>query len=90
MAGQAHGHALLNHTAQPCRYLVFGNSQAHDVAVFPDSGRVCVKLIGERYRRSARMADWDDVDSTGPTGHAPSPVTPALRFGCALIARVEA
>jgi uncharacterized cupin superfamily protein len=61
-AGQAVGHALLNHTSQPCRYLVFGNPQAHDVAVFPDSGRVNVRLMGESYRRSAKMEYWDNVD----------------------------
>jgi uncharacterized cupin superfamily protein len=66
-AGQALGHALLNHTSQPCRYLVFGNAQAHDVAVFPESGRVSVKLTGESYRKSARMEYWDNVDTTGPT-----------------------
>lgn len=66
-AGQAVGHALHNHTSQPCRYLVFGNPQAHDVVVFPDSGRVSVRLMGESYRKSARMEYWDNVDTTGPT-----------------------
>ena len=66
-AGQPVGHALLNHTSQPCRYLVFGNTHAHDVVVFPDSGRVSVKLMGESYRKSARMEYWDNVDTTGPT-----------------------
>lgn len=58
------GHALINHTSQPCRYLVIGNPQAHDVAVFPDSGRVSVKLMGEGYRQSAQMDYWEGVDAT--------------------------
>lgn len=56
------GHALVNHTSQPCRYLVFGNPQPHDVAVFPESGRVSVKLTGESYRKSAKMDCWEGVD----------------------------
>jgi uncharacterized cupin superfamily protein len=66
-AGQAVGHALFNHTSQPCRYLVFGNPQAHDVVVFPDSGRVSVRLMDENYRKSARMEYWDNAGTTGPT-----------------------
>jgi uncharacterized cupin superfamily protein len=61
-AGQAVGHALVNHTSQPCRYLVFGNPQPHDVAVFPESGRVSVKLTGESYRKSAKMDYWEGVE----------------------------
>lgn len=40
-------HALLNRGAKPRRYLVIGNPQAHDVVVFPESGRVSVKLSGQ-------------------------------------------
>ena len=46
-AGQRVGHSLVNHTSEPWRYLVFGNPQPHDVAVFPESGRESVKLTGE-------------------------------------------
>jgi uncharacterized cupin superfamily protein len=66
-AGQTVGHALFNHTSEPCRYLVFGNPQPHDVVVFPDSGRVNVRVLNESYRKSARMEYWDNVDTTGPT-----------------------
>jgi uncharacterized cupin superfamily protein len=58
-AGQQVGHALINEPAQPCRYLIFGTPNPHEVAVFPDSGRVSVKLLGEGYRRSARMDYWE-------------------------------
>ena len=60
-AGQKVGHSLVNHTSEPCRYLVFGNPQANDVVVFPDSGRVSVKLTGESYRKSATMEYWEGV-----------------------------
>jgi uncharacterized cupin superfamily protein len=71
-AGQAVGHSLHNTTTEPCRYLVLGNTQPHDVAVFPDTGRVSVKLTGEGYRRSATMDYWEGV----PTERAVSPGNP--------------
>lgn len=61
-AGQKVGHALINHTAQPCRYLVLGSPHPHDVAVHTDTGRVSVKLTGEAYRKSATMGYWEGVD----------------------------
>jgi uncharacterized cupin superfamily protein len=65
-AGQKLHHSLLNNTAEPCRYLVLGNPQPHDVAVFPDTGRVSVKLMGEGYRRSATLPYWEGVDTDKP------------------------
>ena len=65
-AGQKAGHALINRTDQPCRYLVFGNPQPHDVAVFPDTGRVGIKLMAEGYRQAQSMAYWDGVDVDTP------------------------
>ncbi|HEY1392596.1 MAG TPA: cupin domain-containing protein [Methylibium sp.] len=64
-AGQKLGHALINHTAEPCRYLVLGNPHPHDVAVHTDTGRVSVKLTGEGYRGSATMGYWDGADAGG-------------------------
>jgi len=64
-AGQQVGHALINHTAVPCRYLILGNPHPHDVAVHPDTDRVSVKLTGQSYRKSATMEYWDDVDAAG-------------------------
>jgi len=64
-AGQKVGHSLVNHTSEPCRYLVLGNPQPNDVMVFPDSGRVSVKLTGESYRKSATMEYWEGVNRDG-------------------------
>ena len=61
-AGQKVGHALINHTDAPCRYLVLGNPHKHDVAVFPETGRVSVKLTGEGYHGTP-MGSWDGVAS---------------------------
>lgn len=65
-AGQKVGHALVNHTAEPCRYLVLGTPHPHDVSVHTDTGRVSVKLTGEAYRQSATMAYWEGVDVDAP------------------------
>jgi len=65
-AGQQVGHSLYNHTAEPCRYLVIGNPQPHEVAVFPDTGRVEVKLMREGYRKSATLQYWEGVSEDKP------------------------
>jgi len=61
--GQKAGHALINRTAEPCRYLIIGSRHPHDVSIHTDTGRVSVKLTGEAYRGSATMDYWDGVDS---------------------------
>jgi uncharacterized cupin superfamily protein len=53
---------LYNHTSEPCRYLIIGNPQPNEVAVFPETGRVEVKLMGEGYRGSATLGYWEGVD----------------------------
>ena len=60
-AGQRVAHALFNHSDAPCRYLVLGNPQKHDVVVYPDSGRVAVRLAGESYRTTPTLDYWDGV-----------------------------
>lgn len=61
-AGQRVGHALINRSDAPCRYLVLGNPQPHDVAVHTETGRVSVKLMGEGFRQDAPLGYWDGVD----------------------------
>ena len=61
-AGQAAGHALLNEATEPCRYLLIGENNPNEVAVFPETGRVSVRALGEGYRRSAIMDYWEGVD----------------------------
>jgi len=62
-AGQQVGHALVNDTDKPCRYLVFGNPHPHDVMVYTESGRVQAKLMGEGYRKTATMDTWEGVQA---------------------------
>ena len=60
-AGQKVGHALVNRGDAPCRYLVFGNPQPHDVIVYTETGRVSVRLTGEGYRGAETVGYWDGV-----------------------------
>ena len=59
-AGQKAAHALVNNGSAPCRYLLVGERNPSDVIVYPDSGRVGVRLTGEGYRKSSTMEYWDD------------------------------
>ncbi len=61
-AGQKAGHALINNSDEPCRYLIIGERNPNDVIVYPDSGRVGVRLTGEGYRKSATMDYWEGED----------------------------
>lgn len=59
-AGQKAGHALFNHTVKPCRYILVGENNPNDVSVYPETGRVGVRLMGEGYRMASRMEYWED------------------------------
>ena len=61
-AGQKAGHALINDSGAPCRYLVIGERNPNDVIVYTDSGRVGVRLTGEGYRKSATQDYWEGED----------------------------
>jgi uncharacterized cupin superfamily protein len=58
-AGQKAGHCLINHGTEPCRFLIIGERNPNDVIVYPDSGKVKVRLMGENYRTSATMEYWE-------------------------------
>lgn len=57
-AGAPHEHCLYNHTSEVCRYIIIGDNDPHEVAVYPDSNKVSVRRLGERYRREA-LDYWD-------------------------------
>ena len=61
-AGQRVGHAISNHGDKPCRYLIIGERNPNDVIVYPDSGRVSVRLTGEGYDGAATMDYWEGQD----------------------------
>ena len=61
VAGNKVPHSIYNHTDQPCRYLILGNTQKGDVMVYPETDRVHVKLTGESYRKTPTMTYWEGV-----------------------------
>ena len=63
-AGQKAGHAITNTGETVAKYLVIGERNPHDVIVYPDSGRVGVRLTGEGYRKSATMDYWEGENDT--------------------------
>jgi len=61
-AGQKAGHALINQGTVPCRYLIIGERNPNEVSVYPDSGRVGVRLLGEGFHQSKTMDYWEGED----------------------------
>jgi uncharacterized cupin superfamily protein len=51
-AGEEKAHTLVNQSEQPCHFLIIGERCSDDVIVYPDSGKVQVRLLGEVYKRS--------------------------------------
>jgi uncharacterized cupin superfamily protein len=66
-AGQRVGHAITNRSEKDCVYLIIGNPQPADVAVFSETGRIDVKLLKQGFRGEP-MAYWDSIDTTVPGG----------------------
>ena len=50
-AGSPYEHCLFNHTAEVCRYIIIGDYDPNDVCIYPDSNKVWVEAIGERFIR---------------------------------------
>ena len=60
-AGQKEAHTLVNNSNSPCRYVIIGERNPNDVIVYPESGRVSVRLTGEGYRKSATLDYWEGI-----------------------------
>jgi uncharacterized cupin superfamily protein len=58
-AGQKAGHCLINESDAPCRYVLVGGNSRNEVCVYPDSNKVNVRWLGERYDRAAQREYWD-------------------------------
>jgi uncharacterized cupin superfamily protein len=61
-AGQKTGHCLINETDAVCRYVIIGENNPNEVSVYPDSNKVQVRWLDERYDRRARREYWDGED----------------------------
>jgi len=84
-AGQKAGHCLINNSGATCRYVVVGENNPNEVAVYTDSNKVLVRALGRRaiYDMAATRGYWDG-ENTGfanpddaPREVSPPPETPA-------------
>jgi uncharacterized cupin superfamily protein len=76
-AGQKAGHCLVNDSGATCRYVIMGERNPNEVAVYPDSGKVMVRALGPGsiFDMSARRGYWDGENTGLPAGEPPpSPV----------------
>ena len=60
-AGQKAGHCLINEGAEPARYVILGEHNPNEVAVYPDSNKVMLRALGRRVLLdlAARRNYWD-------------------------------
>ncbi len=63
-AGQKAGHCLVNEAAAVCRYVVLGERDPNEVAVYTDSRKLLVRALGRRaiFDLSATRDYWDGED----------------------------
>jgi uncharacterized cupin superfamily protein len=78
-AGQKAGHCLLNNSAATCRYVIVGERNPNDVAVYTDTGKVLVRALGGRalFDLAATRGYWDGEDTGLPPGVVPPEHVPA-------------
>jgi uncharacterized cupin superfamily protein len=73
-AGLKAGHCLVNEGEAPCRYVVLGERNPNEVAVYTDSNKVLVRALGRStvLDLAARRGYWDG-EETGAPYAAPAP-----------------
>jgi uncharacterized cupin superfamily protein len=73
-AAQKAGHCLVNNSGAVCRYVIVGENNPNEVAVFTDSKKVLVRSLGRRaiYDMTTPMAYWDR-ENTGLANPADAP-----------------
>src|SRR5262249_36978259 len=74
-AGQKAGHCLINNSGAPCRYVIVGERNPNEVAVYTDSNKVLVRALGGRQivDLAARRGYWDGENTGLPKGQTPPP-----------------
>lgn len=71
-AGQKAGHCLVNNSGATCRYVIVGERNPNEVAVYTDSNKVLVRALGGRalFDLAATRGYWDGEDTGLPEGVA--------------------
>jgi uncharacterized cupin superfamily protein len=67
-AGSPYEHCVYNHTNDVCRYIIIGDNSPDDVCIYPDSNKVGITALGERFMRE-HQDYW--VAEGGLTGKNP-------------------
>jgi uncharacterized cupin superfamily protein len=72
-AGQKAGHCLVNNSGATCRYVIVGERNPNEVAVYTDTQKVLVRALGRRtiLDLAARRGYWDGEDTGLPKGEIP-------------------
>ena len=74
-AGQKAGHCLINNSGATCRYVIVGERNPNEVAVYTDSNKVLVRALGRGtiLDLAARRGYWDGEDTGLLQGESPPP-----------------
>jgi uncharacterized cupin superfamily protein len=74
-AGQKAGHCLINNSGTICRYVIVGEHNPNEVAVYTDSKEVLVRALGRDaiFDVAATRGHWDGEDTGLPKGENPPP-----------------
>lgn len=72
-AGQKAGHCLVNDSGAPCRYVIIGERNPNEVAVYTDSNKMLARALGRRaiFDLAARRRYWDGEETGLPPGEIP-------------------
>ncbi|MBX3220715.1 MAG: cupin domain-containing protein [Labilithrix sp.] len=62
-AGQRAGHCLINETDKPFRFLMIGDHDDNEVAVYPDSGKVLIRGLDRAIVRDDNRLDYFDGEN---------------------------
>src|SRR5215472_15595110 len=72
-AGQKAGHCLINNSGATCRYVIVGERNPNEVAVYTDTNKVLVRALGRRtiLDLGVRRGYWDGENTGLPAGVSP-------------------
>lgn len=82
-AGQRAGHCLINNSGATCRYVIVGENNPNEVAIYTDSRKMLVRALGQDaiFDLAATRGYWDREDTGLRPGERSPPdiVTEALK-----------
>jgi len=72
-AGQMAGHCLINESSAEARYLIIGENNPNEIAVYTDTNKVLVRALGNRaiFDMDALRTYWEGEQTGLPPGQRP-------------------